>query len=329
MRSSDPEFGSIADRYAIFSAHEAAVSSETYASLAATVSRSDAALSFLSTLPPERQQPNLFFAALRWTGELPCNSNDLGAAIRQRGDDIRHVMLSRTTQTNEPGRCATLLPLLAQLSQPLALIEVGASAGLCLLFDRYGYDFGSKKIAPAAGYGPDTPFFQCDINDTVPLPDGPIDIAWRRGLDLNPLDVTNSEDTAWLETLVWPEHTSRLENLKAALRIAQSCPPVIEQGNLLHDLSRLAAQAPDDATLVIFHTAVLAYVASVSDRKRFCDSVLTVADYWVSNESPHVVPGTSGVIPENQKTERFVIALNGKPVAWASPHGQTLHWLPG
>ncbi len=40
--------------------------------------------------------------------------------------------MSKRTQTNEPGRCAVLLPLLAALPQPLALLEVGASAGLCL-----------------------------------------------------------------------------------------------------------------------------------------------------------------------------------------------------
>ncbi len=50
-------------------------------------------------------------------------------------------MTTRSTQTSEPGRCATLLLLLARLPQPLALLEVGASAGLCLLPDRYGYDY--------------------------------------------------------------------------------------------------------------------------------------------------------------------------------------------
>ncbi|MFE4537493.1 DUF2332 family protein [Streptomyces scopuliridis] len=59
---------------------------------------------------------------------------------------LRAMMLSRRTQTNEPGRCATLLPALAALDGPLALIEVGASAGLCLHVDRYSYDYGHTHL---------------------------------------------------------------------------------------------------------------------------------------------------------------------------------------
>ena len=66
-------------------------------------------------------------------------------------------MLSRATQTNEAGRCATLLPSLAAISaaedKPLALIEVGASAGLALFPDRYGYEYDDgttvTRLSPA------------------------------------------------------------------------------------------------------------------------------------------------------------------------------------
>ena len=66
----------------------------------------------------------------------------------QDKDALRAVMLERSTQTNEPGRCAALLPVLAGLPEPLALLEVGASAGLCLLPDFYGYDYGRTILAP-------------------------------------------------------------------------------------------------------------------------------------------------------------------------------------
>ena len=106
-----------------------------------------AILGFLGALPPEKRQPNLLFAAARylrgggraWTG---CAN----WSARTRAG-LAGVMLARRTQTNEAARCATLLPALAQLPPPLALIEVGASAGLTLLIDRYSYDYAGHRIS--------------------------------------------------------------------------------------------------------------------------------------------------------------------------------------
>ncbi|MFE7567952.1 DUF2332 family protein [Streptomyces sp. NPDC057539] len=71
---------------------------------------------------------------------------------------LRAMMLSWRTETNEPGRCATLLPALAALDGPLALIEVGASAGLCLHADRYSYDYGHTHLT---GRAPQAPTLRC------------------------------------------------------------------------------------------------------------------------------------------------------------------------
>jgi hypothetical protein len=79
----------------------------------------------------------------------------------ERRDEILVVLLARRTQTNEPARCATLLPLLATLPQPLALLEVGASAGLCLLADRYAYDFDGHRVAPSRPARGIPPTFAC------------------------------------------------------------------------------------------------------------------------------------------------------------------------
>jgi hypothetical protein len=92
-------------------------------------------LAYLSELPREKQQPNLLFAAVKYLHGTPRGWEDFRALIQQRGDEIAGIMKARRTQTNVPERCATLLPLLARLPQPLALLEVGASAGLCLLPD--------------------------------------------------------------------------------------------------------------------------------------------------------------------------------------------------
>lgn len=130
----------IAERYIRFAQLEAAGQSPIYERLALHVARSQNCLGFLLTLPADRQQPNLLFAAVRHVaGNISC-PEAFDRVIRDRAEEVAAVMRRRTTQTNEPGRCAVLLPLLAQITGPIALIEMGASAGLCLLPDVYGYD---------------------------------------------------------------------------------------------------------------------------------------------------------------------------------------------
>ena len=110
-------------------------------------------------------------------------------------------MLERRTQTNEAARCALMLPLLAALPQPLALLEVGASAGLCLLPDRYGYDYDG----PPARRGISRPCAALPKRPAAPRGQLP-EIAWRAGLDLDPIDVFDPEQVRWLELLIWPGH---------------------------------------------------------------------------------------------------------------------------
>ena len=197
----------LAERYRRFAETEARGSSPLYEHLALHVSGSGDVLDFLMTLPADRRQPNLFLAAVRHVVHAPRDGPELERLVAAHGPAIARVMRNRTTQTNEPARCAVLLPLLARLPQPLALIEVGASAGLCLLPDRYGYDYGRARLHPA-DIG--APVFPCRVNDATPLPGVLPNVVWRAGLDLNPMRVCAPDDMAWLETLVWPEQQERL-----------------------------------------------------------------------------------------------------------------------
>lgn len=130
-------------------------------------------------------------------------------------------MMKRRTQTNEPARCATLLPLLALLPQPLALLEIGASAGLCLLPDLHAYEYNHTiHISPAARAGVVPPTFRCGANEKTALPARNVDVVWRRGLDLEPVRVHDGDDVAWLEALVWPEEQDRGDRLRKALAVA-------------------------------------------------------------------------------------------------------------
>jgi hypothetical protein len=229
-----------------------------------------------------------------------------------------------------------LLPLLASLPGPLALLEVGCSAGLCLLPDRYSYRYpgsrGSVALDPADGPSPVT--LECRLEGDVPLDrlvsDGLPEVVWRGGLDLNPLDVRDDDAMRWLQTLVWPEHDDRRARLAAAVDLARDDPPPLVRGDLLVDLAVLVEQAPADATLVVFHSAVLAYLSG-ADRSRFVETMRTTRGHWVSNEGPSVVPTV--VPPPSPPTTSAVtggvllLSLDGRPVAWTHGHGRSLRWL--
>jgi hypothetical protein len=313
---------STAENYRIFG-REAHGRSPAYEALAASVAGDDLVLGFLATLPPPKRQPNLLFAAARYLLGAAPGIGALRALIRRNEAELAQVMLARRTQTNEPARCATLLPALARVPEPLALIEVGASAGLTLLFDRYSYDYGGRRIA---GSDPDAPTLHCAVGGPAPLPDRLPAIAWRAGLDLNPLDVTCDDDVRWLSCLVWPGESDREERLAAAIASARRDPPPVYQGDLLTDLPTLSARAPAEVSLVIFHSAVLAYVAA-EDRERFARTVRGLGAVWLSNEAPGVVPG----LPLTDfRDGTFVLGLGGRtPLAFTDGHGTWLHWLDG
>jgi hypothetical protein len=148
-------------------AREAHALSPAYGSLADAVAGDRVVLDFLADLPPIKRQPNLLFAAARYVLGRPAVIGDLRALASERPAELSRLMLARRTQTNEPARCATLLPALAQLPEPLALIEVGASAGLTLLFDRYSYDYDGQQVV---GTDRDAPTLRCGVRGAVPVP---------------------------------------------------------------------------------------------------------------------------------------------------------------
>jgi hypothetical protein len=306
----------VATGYRRFAAREAR-RSPLYAEWAAGVAGDAEILGWLSGLPQGKRQPNLLFASVRLLAGTPDGFPAFREVLRTRRAEVEAVVLARRTQTNEPARCALLLPVLAALPQPLALLEVGASAGLCLLPDRYAYDYGVHRL------GDGSPVLRCRPSGPVPLPARLPEVAWRAGLDLAPVDVTDAEQTAWLEALVWPGEGDRLETLRAALDVARADPPRVIEGDLTtSDLPDLAAEAPRDATLVVFHTAVLAYVPR-EGRAAFRASVEALDAVWIANEAPHLL----GVDAANVPPSLFVLARDGEPVAWTDGHGASLTWL--
>jgi hypothetical protein len=316
----------IANIYHRFAAKEAHDRSPLYEAFAHGVATDATLLALLADLPTQKRQPNLLLAAVRLVTGVARDWDAFRDATLTHWSDIRAVILNRSTQTNEPGRCATLLPALARLPQPLALIEVGASAGLCLLPDRYAYRYGEHLLRPDGSFG-GTPLFPCRASSNTPLPAVIPNIVWQAGIDLNPLNVADSDHMTWLETLIWPEQIDRADRFRGAVRVAQANPPRLLQGDLRHDLAMLAAEAPKGVTLVVFHTAVLTYVVSEAERRAFAGSVSAVCDYWISNEALHCLPEIAAQAPIRPPGNWFLMALNGKPIAWTDPHGAAIEWI--
>jgi hypothetical protein len=323
MAKSGKDRVATAENYRAF-AREARGRSPQYEELATAIAADKTVLAFLTSLPKVKRQPNLLFAAACYLLGDYADIGSLRGLLATRRRELAATMLRRRTQTNEAARCATLLPALARLPQPLALIEVGASAGLTLLPDRYSYRYspGDHRVT---GTDPAAPVLDCEARGPVPLPDRVPDVAWRAGLDINPLDVTSDDDVRWLHCLVWPGETGRRERLDAALRVARRDPPAVHQGDLLAGLPDLARRAPAHATLVVFHSAVLAYITA-SDRERFATIVRGLDAVWLSNEGPGVLPGTG--ITDDREHDGFVLIQDGTtPLACTDGHGTWLDWL--
>lgn len=352
--------------YRHFGTVDVPASSPCYAAWAVGIAGDAELVRRIDQWPHNKRQPLLILAAARFLGAQVSPYRDFRNFLVNRWAEVSAVVLSRSTQTNEAGRCATLLPSLAQISavedRPLALIEVGASAGLALFPDRYGYEFvrgraggdpagvgvadpgagqahapeaRTTRLVPAGATPGTFPVLSCVISGPVPVPAEIPRVAWRAGIDLNPLDVRNPDDVAWLEALVWPEQEFRLERLRHAIAIAQERPPLLVAGDLNEQLVELVGQAPADAALVVFHSAVMAYL-DAGGRARFRHTMADLAAergcHWLSNEGHTVMAQADGstVVPEMDDARlrgRFLLVQDGQPAAITGPHGQSLEWL--
>ncbi|HEY4614106.1 MAG TPA: DUF2332 domain-containing protein [Citricoccus sp.] len=313
----------VAEAYRRFARREAPGVSAVYEAWADAVADDDAVLALLDALPGPKRQPNLVFAAARHHG-ADDTYGSFRSTLLEQWEEVRRTIMSRATQTNEAARCAVLLPFLAELPQPLALIEVGAAAGLCLLPDLYSYRYDDgARLDPADG--PSDVVIPCHLGPGITAPSAMPQVAWRAGIDLAPIDVMDHEACAWLETLIWPGQPERLERLRGALAIARRDPPRIVRGDLMEVLPGLAREAPADATLVVFHSAVLAYLPS-EDRSRFLGLVDDLPGHWISNEGHGVIPALPA--PGNRVDDgRFVLSVDGRPRAHTDPHGRSMSGL--
>lgn len=312
--------------YRHFGHVEAAPVSVLYEDWALGVADDTEVLDRLLALPPEKRQPVLFFAAARLHGTPLKSWADARPQIITHWEDIATTMRQRRTQTNEPGRSAVLNLAFSRIEGPVALIEVGASAGLCLYPDcwaiRYGTAQGPVTLEPTGPVRGEVEI-DCGLEGLEP-PSSLPEVVWRAGIDLNPLDLRREDDREWLETLVWPGMEYRLDRIHAGAQLVAAQPPSLLRGDLSGSLPQVLAQVPAGVTPVVFHSAVLAYLP-LEDREAFVRQVRAAGARWVSNEGAGILPEITAKLPDGDgdgDRTAFVLALDGEPIARTGPHGQ-------
>lgn len=204
------------------------------------------------------------------------------AVTEELGDRVAPTHL-RPVQTNEVGRSAALLAgylTIAARGLPLRILEVGASAGLNLRFDRYRYEADGRSFGPA-----DSPLvFSNPYEGSIPVLDRHLEVVERRGCDLNPIDPASAAGKLRLRSLVWPDHVERRNRLDAALEVAAGFPVIVDEADAVQWLAdRLAEPVPGTVT-VVAHSIVLQYLPN-ADRQAMLE-VIEEAGRRADRESP-------------------------------------------
>jgi len=318
-----------ADWYAR-AAIELAATSELQVAWARTVAGDHELLGLIDRLPPEHRQPSLLFSVASWCGAPAVADHSWREWVVAHWPAIEDAARTRRTQTNEVGRCIPLLIGLDRIAtvdpQPIALIELGAAAGLCLALDRYSYRFDGGAVL-----GRGQPVLSTTTTGAGIAPARLPEIVWRRGVDLAPRDAGDPDDARWLEALLPPDRPERRARLAAALATVRDDPPQVVKGDALAALAGLATAARTEApgaTLVVAALGTLVYLPSTR-REQLVDAVSDLGAHLVTFEGAGVLPGVAERLRglSAPHPTPFVLAVDGEPLAHAGPHGDRVSWL--
>ena len=191
------------------------------------------------------------------------------AALVEHQETLRELM-THGCQTNEVGRSAALLGGFLEVAHrsrlSLRLLEIGASAGLNLQWDRYRYE----SLEGAWG-NPSSPVRFVSSFDVPPPLNRSADVVSRKGCDLNPIDVSSEAGALSLRSFVWADQLIRLGLLDGAIEVARQSPVEVERSRASTFLEREANPVRGAAT-VIFHSVFIQYVEE-AERQRIAEAV--------------------------------------------------------
>jgi len=326
------EYAQLSNRFIGF-ALECATTSELYASLARFIASDPELLAIASCSKAGQPAPNLFLGAVHYLllqkpksslssyyASLAGNPKTIDSALYplfksfclDNRESIVGLLRTKLVQTNEAGRCAYLYPCFCLIydtvQKPLALIEIGTSAGLQLLWDQYSYSY-SHASRELYGNRQSAVHLQAEVRGSGEpfLKHAPPPVAARIGIDLHPNRQNDAEHYDWLQALIWPEHNERRELFeKAAACVREQSLQLIE-ADAVTCLPIIAESIPEDAALCIFHTHVanqftpqakqqlLDQISELGFKRdvfhlynNICDKRLHL-DYFISGEAHHMV----------------------------------------
>ena len=323
-----------------------------YASGARAVAATPELVERIGAVPPGRHHPTLLFAALHdivlagtdhEIGEFYARAEpgeEAARAVVAAFDDlwpeVRARLEQRNTQTNEPNRASVLRPAIncAADGGPIALVDVGTSAGLNLMLDRYAYDYEPGGVR--LGDRRSAVRLRCEIRRGNPPVEPDPHVAYRIGVDRDPVAVDDPLEERWLKACLWPGQHERKERLAAALRAIRADRPPVIKGDAVETLPALLDDLPEGILPVMVTTWVLAYM-SKPQRAAFYDALADASRRrpvaWISLEGAGVPPGVPE--PPSEGVTDSVLGLvqfrageaEGQTLGIAHPHGNWLIWL--
>jgi hypothetical protein len=253
--------------------------------------------------------------------------DDVDAALEDHADFLAWAVAERPVQTNEVQRCWVLLPCFLELARSskhdqLDLVELGPSAGLNLMWDRYRYlyeagEWGSAE-AKLGLSGEERRPLPMELLQVRPL------VRYRTGIDIAPVDVTTEEGKLLLKSFVWPDQPHRLEMLDRAVATLRKDPPQLIRGDIAEELPHVLADRRDGALTVVWQTAALGYLPDQA--RESARAALEAA----GEEAP--LAWISGGRSERSQQEwamkiRLWPGGDRELVAYADWHGAWLEWV--